>query len=133
MRESANTAKYAVRHASRGHGGRNWITADKKGGRGQLPAYIQNVRNGIMRDGHDIGSATAIALSRIRKWARGGGEVTPEVQAASEKALAEFAAMRGRAAAKRARVSEADRLLEYAVGVALDRLETRSWVPSTPS
>ena len=123
---------YAVRHASRGRGGRNWITADKKGGRGQLPAYIQNVRNGIMRDGHDIGSATAIALSRIRKWAKGGGDVQPEVQAAAQKALAEFAAMRGRAAAKRAHaaVREADAgLLAYAVGCALEHLETRPCAP----
>ena len=132
MQESAKTPIYAVRHASRGKGGKNWITADKRGNRGQMPAYIQNVRNAIMRDGRDIGTATAIAISRIRKWARGGGGVSPEVKAAAQKALAEFAAMRGRAAAKRARrdVREADvdaDLLEFAVGCALESLDTQPW------
>ena len=78
LSESAKTAGYSVTHAPRGSkgNGRNWIENDKPGGSGQLPAYIQNVRNGIMRDGTAESRATAIAIGRVRTWAREIGRST---------------------------------------------------------
>lgn len=100
LRESESTAIYSVRHAPAGKGGKNWITADKPGGKGQLPAYIQNVRNAIIRGGTAEGQATAIAIGKIRDWAEGKGDVSSEVRAAAGKAIAEWEAMKARAEAK---------------------------------
>lgn len=86
--------------------GRNWIENDRPGGRGQLPAYIQNVRNAIIRDGTPEGRATAIAIGRVRRWASGAGRVGPEVRAAAAKAIAEWDAMRARARGKKRPVRE---------------------------
>lgn len=100
LRESAKTAMLSRTHAPIGKGGRNWITASKPGNRGQLPAYIQNVRNAIMRDGTPESDATGIAIGRVRDWSEGKGNVSPEVRAAAAKAIAEFDAMRGKSKAK---------------------------------
>lgn len=43
-----------------------------------------------MRDGHDEGSAHALAIGAVRRWASGGGNVTPEVREASQRAVQEF-------------------------------------------
>lgn len=96
IRESPQTAALSVTHAPLGKGGKNWITASKPGNTGQLPAYIQNIRNAIMRgpNGKDESSATAIAIARVKAWASGGGNVSAEVRAAAAKALAEFEKMR---------------------------------------
>lgn len=99
LAESKDTARLSVTHAPKGKGGKNWITESKPGNAGQLPAYIQNVRNAIMRGGAAIGKATAIAISRVRKWAAGAGDVSAEVKAAAAKAIAEYEAMRAKAKA----------------------------------
>jgi hypothetical protein len=109
LEESAKTAMLSVTHAPIGHGGPNWVTRSKPGNTGQLPAYIQNVRNAIMRSGADESRATAIAVGRIRDWAEGKGKVSPEVRAAAAKAIAEWEAMRARSHAKSA-VKEAARV-----------------------
>lgn len=95
LRESKKTAELAARHAPIGRGGRNWFTRLKPGNKGQWPAYLQNIRNALMRSGHSVGAASAIALARVRAWAHGGGNVKPEVRAAARQALAEFEKMRG--------------------------------------
>jgi hypothetical protein len=56
----------------------------------QLPAYVQNIRNALMRAGHDEGSAHALAIAAVRRWAEGGDHVTPEVRSASQHAVEEF-------------------------------------------
>jgi hypothetical protein len=97
LQESAKTAMLSVTHAPKGKGGTNWITKSKPGNTGQLPAYIQNVRNAIMRDGKvDESRATAIAIGKVRDWAEGKGDVGPEVKAAAAKAIAEFDRMRAK-------------------------------------
>lgn len=88
--ESTQTAMLSRTHAPIGKGGTNWITKLKPGNKGQLPAYIQNVRNAIMRDGTDESRATAIAIGRVRDWAEGKGNVSAEVKAAAAKAIAEW-------------------------------------------
>jgi hypothetical protein len=102
--ESAKTAGYSVTHAPIGKGGTNWITKTAPGNTGQLPAYIQNVRNGIMKGPPpvDESKATEIAIGRIRDWAEGKGNVKPEVRAAAAKAIAEFEAMKGKNDASKA-------------------------------
>jgi hypothetical protein len=56
----------------------------------QLPAYIQNVAKGIMESGHPREEAIPMAINAIKRWARGEGDVHPEVRIASRKALAEW-------------------------------------------
>lgn len=101
--ESAQTAALSVTHAPIGKGGTNWITKSKPGNTGELPAYIQNVRNAIMRGGEDDEStATSFAIGRVEDWAEGKGHVSPEVKAASAKAIAELKAMGAAAKVKSA-------------------------------
>jgi hypothetical protein len=104
LAESAKTAALSVTHAPIGKGGKNWITRTAPGNTGQLPAYIQNVRNGIMRGPPPVpeGEATEIAIGRVRDWAAGGGNVKPEVRAAARKAIAEYAALKGKNDASKA-------------------------------
>lgn len=47
-----------------------------------------------MRDGHDESSAHALAIAAVERWANGGGKVTPEVRAASQRAVSEFSELR---------------------------------------
>jgi hypothetical protein len=67
----------------------------------KLPNYVEQVSKGIMKSGRATTESQAIhmALGVLARWARGGGKVSPEVQAAAAKAIAEFAALRARAAA----------------------------------
>jgi phage head maturation protease len=48
-----------------------------------------------MREGMSEGRATALAIGAIKRWALGGDGVSPKVQAAAKKALAEWEAMKG--------------------------------------
>lgn len=102
LAESAKTAALASKHSPIGKGGSNWITRSKPGNTGELPAYIQNVRNAIMREGTPEGQAHAIAIGRVRAWAEGKGNVGAEVRAAAAKAIAEFDAMRAKSKVKAA-------------------------------
>lgn len=65
----------------------------------QLPAYIQNVAHALLRTGRaaDESSAIQIAVGVIRRWASGGGKVSPEVRAAAAKAIAEWESLKAAA------------------------------------
>jgi len=67
----------------------------------KLPDYVEQVSKGIMKSGRAASESEAIhmALGVLARWARGGGKVSPEVQAAAAKAIAEFAALKAAAAA----------------------------------
>jgi HK97 family phage prohead protease len=71
----------------------------------ELPAYIQNVRNAMMRNGADESRATQMAIGIVRNWKDGhdghGNKVSAEVQAAATKAIAEYEADRAKAHASR--------------------------------
>lgn len=90
---SAKTAGYSEHHTPLGTQGlwkhKGW----------ELPAYIQNVAVGLMKDGHDRSSAIGMAVAAVERWKDGRGNVSPEVQAASAKAWAEWEALRGKAKA----------------------------------
>lgn len=98
-----------ARHGSRSNG-TNWVERTKKG---ELPRYIRIVRNGLMKDGHSEGAATALAVAAMKRWAHGGDDVSPKVQAAAAKAVAEWEAMK----AEKSAYSE---LFEFKWGVYLD-------------
>lgn len=66
----------------------------------QLPAYIQHVAHRLVEQGHPESKAIQMAIGIIERWARGGGGVHPDVQAAATKALAEWEAAKAAAHAK---------------------------------
>lgn len=88
---SDKTAGYSAEHHPLGQGGlwkhKGW----------QLPAYIQNVAKGLMESGKDRSTAIQMAIGAVKRWASGGGGVTPEVRAASAAAVAEWEKLRGQA------------------------------------
>ncbi len=78
-----------------------WHTPDRHVGHAQkLPNYVEHIAAALMRDqGLDESTAIAYAINAIRRWARGDlhwghGKVTPEVVAASQRALAEWEQLR---------------------------------------
>lgn len=71
---------------------KNWV--DEVGG---MPWYMRIVRNALLRQGHDMQSATAIAVNTMKRWAAGGQHVHPQVQAAAAAALADWERKRAQA------------------------------------
>ena len=91
---SEKTPGYSVTHRKLGPGDL-WKTEGL-----QLPAYIQNVARGIMRKrGASKSQAIQLAVGAVKRWARGGGDVGPEVRAAAAKAVAEWEAAKAKARA----------------------------------
>jgi len=70
----------------------NWV--DKVGG---LPKYIREIRNALVRSGHSESEATSLAIGAVKRWARGGGNVSAKVRAAAAAAVAEWGAKRASA------------------------------------
>jgi hypothetical protein len=80
-----------ARHGSRSNG-ENWVEQTSAG---ELPEYIRIVRNGLMKErGMTEGAATGMAVAAIKRWARGGDNVSPKVQAAAVAALAQWEKMK---------------------------------------
>lgn len=63
----------------------------------KLPNYIENVVKGLMESGKSRQDAIPIAIGTVRRWAAGGGNVHPEVVAASKAAIAQWEALKARA------------------------------------
>lgn len=76
---------------------KNWVENT-----GELPKYVREIARSIEKDGHSLESAISIAISRIKVWAAGGGNVTAATQAKAAKALAEWEALKAK---NKARVS----------------------------
>lgn len=70
----------------------NWI--EKAGG---TPAYIRAIRNALLRQGHSMGKATALAVGTVKNWASGQGNVSPATRVRAAAALAEWEAKKARA------------------------------------
>lgn len=74
----------------------NWVEDN-----GGLPKYIEHIANDLHTErGMDISRAIAVAISRVKMWAAGGGGVKPDTKAKSVKAVAEWEAMKAKARAK---------------------------------
>ena len=74
----------------------------------ELPAYIQNVAHALIRNGQAHGESEAIhkAVGIVDDWAHGRtpngkGKVSPQVQSAAVKAMAEFRVKQARAHASK--------------------------------
>lgn len=98
--KSEQTPYLSSHHAPIGHEGL-WHTPSKKvPHKEQLPAYIQNVRNALMRAGHGEQEAHAMAVAAVKRWATGQGawghkgKVTPVVREAAQKAVEEWEKLR---------------------------------------
>lgn len=70
-------------------GKNNWVEEDAVGG---LPDYICRIARAINRDdpSKSISSVIAIAVGRVKTWARGGGGVNADTRAKAAKAVAEW-------------------------------------------
>jgi exo-beta-1,3-glucanase (GH17 family) len=90
VEKSAETPRLSVEHHPIGHEGL-WHSKHPPL---QLPAYIQNIRNALMRAGHDESSAHALAVAAVERWAAGGDHVHPEVRTASQHAVEEWEKLR---------------------------------------
>lgn len=94
--KSEETPYLSSHHSPIGHEGL-WHTPSKKvPEKQQLPAYIQNVRNALMRAGHGEQEAHAMAVAAVKRWAKGKGawgkkgKPTPVVREAAQRAVAEW-------------------------------------------
>jgi 2'-5' RNA ligase len=72
----------------------NWVERTPMG---RLPKYIRIVANGLKKAGHGTSRAIALAVAAMKRWARGGDNVRPQVQAAAAKALAQWEALKASA------------------------------------
>lgn len=75
----------------------NWV--EQVGG---LPSYIERIAKHLHYErGMPIGRAIAVAVSRCKMWAAGGGGVEADTKAKAAKAIAEWEAKKARAHAKK--------------------------------
>lgn len=70
---------------------KNWV--ERSGG---LPNYICRIARAIMRSGKTKSQAIAIAVSRVKKWAAGVGDVDADTRAKAAKAVAEWTALKAK-------------------------------------
>jgi hypothetical protein len=98
--KSAQTPVVSTQHHPLGQEGL-WRTPSRKvPEKQQLPAYVQNTARALMRtQGMSEPEAIATAVNAIKEWAAGrafGGKVkvTPEVQQAARRAIAEWEQLR---------------------------------------
>lgn len=70
---------------------KNWV--ENAGG---LPPYVRKLARAIAKRGHSLSSAIAIAISRVKKWAAGGGDVDADTRAKAAKAVAQWEAAKAK-------------------------------------
>src|SRR5215471_14438060 len=72
----------------------------------QLPAYIQHVANDLISSGHSESRAIEMAVGIVRNWAHGhdghGHAIHPDTAAKAAAAIAEWDALKAKAAASKA-------------------------------
>lgn len=90
MNKSEQTPSLSSTPAPLGNRGL-WHTPDKHApAKQKLPNYIEHIAQALIRNGTGESQAIATAISAVKRWAKGKGRVHPEVQAASQAALAEW-------------------------------------------
>lgn len=82
----------------------NWV--EEGGG---LPSYIRRIAEHLHGQGHTVSQSIAIAVSQVKKWASGVGNVKPDTRAKAQAALAEWEGVKAKSKAKKA-ISEAVRM-----------------------
>lgn len=92
---------------------------------GELPAYVREIARSIEKTGKSLSQSIAIAISRIKVWAAGGGNVSAKTSAKAAKALAEWEALKSKAKGKKAALSALQREADL---VSLSALEDRALV-----
>lgn len=80
-------------------GKNNWIERTSDIG---LPTYIAEIAKALIRSGKTKSQAISIAISRCKAWMAGGDNVNADTRAKAAKAIAEWNALRAKAAAKKA-------------------------------
>lgn len=76
----------------------NWVEES-----GRLPGYVREIANSLhTKRGMTISRAIATAISRIKKWSRGGDGVNPDTVAKAQKALAQWEALKAKNKARKA-------------------------------
>lgn len=73
----------------------NWV--EETGG---LPAYVRQIAEDLMPK-HGVSGAIRLAVGIVKRWCRGGGNVTAKTRAKACKAVAEWEAKRARAKASK--------------------------------
>lgn len=102
----------------------NWVQET-----GELPAYVREIARSIEKTGKTLEQSIAIAISRIKVWAAGGGNVSAKTQAKAARALAEWEQLKSK---NKARVKGKTALTNWselqvaADQVALSALEDRA-------
>lgn len=82
--------------------GKNWV--NRVGG---LPLYIRAIAQALLRSGHSESEAVSIAVGTVKRWAAGGGKVTPATRARAAKAVAEWEAKKAASHSRASFVGEA--------------------------
>lgn len=101
----------------------------------QLPAYVQNIAHALLREGRarTTSDAVRLALGAVKRWARGGGDVAPEVRAAALQALAEWRKARATARAIPNKHDYTAEGSDDVIGLASIVQHWRhGWIPQTP-
>lgn len=104
----------------------NWVEET-----GQLPAYIREIARSVEKTGKSLEQSIAIAVSRIKVWAAGGGNVSAKTQAKAAKALAQWESLKAKNKARvkgksKAALTNWSELQVAADRVALSALEDRA-------
>lgn len=76
-------------------GNQNWV--DSGGG---LPDYICRIAKALVRSGKSVSSAIAIAVSRCKVWASGGGDVDADTRGKAAAAIAQWEKLKSKSGKK---------------------------------
>ena len=101
---------------------KNWVENS-----GELPPYVREIARSIEKTGKTLSQAIAIAISRIKVWAAGGGNVSAKTQAKAAKALAAWESLKAKNKARSTvKATDWSALDEAANRVSLTAVETRA-------
>lgn len=103
----------------------NWVE-NVSGPGGGLPRYVRKIARAIERTGKTLSTSIAIAISRIKVWAGGGGNVKADTRAKAAVALAQWEALKAKAGAKRV-AATAEGMIFSDVSPAREVLLDRQW------
>jgi len=99
----------------------------------QLPAYIQHIANDLReKRGMTESRAISTAVAVVKRWAAGGGNVHPDTRAAAAKAVAEWEALKARAAASRSLTASPAATVDLAAPHPGQRFR-HGWIPVMPT